>query len=365
MFCQVVHYDYIASSLTCQGVDNSIPTGQNSGMWSEVIHCINEKQRFIITTHVNPDLDALGSELALDEYLRSLGKDVSILNSDSTPHAFRFADPQRRLQTFSPSRHQGKIQQADVVFVLDASGGWDRVGRIGDVLAAAANRPQGGVTVICVDHHPDPVDFAHLAVVNTDAAASAELVFDLITQAGGAITSSIARSLYLAILTDTGSFRYPKTSPQTHRIAARLIEGGADPMQLYKQVYERQALSFVRLKGHVLTSLQVEAGGQLVWCALDQATLKAYGVAPADMDGFPGLGMQIGGVRVSVLCVEMPRRRVKISLRSDGSVAINGLAIQLGGGGHPSAAGALVEGELAEVTAQVVAAAEVLLAAEE
>jgi phosphoesterase RecJ-like protein len=334
-------------------------------MWSKVIHFVKEKQRFIITTHVNPDLDALGSELALDEYLRSLDKDVSILNSDSTPHAFRFADPQRRLRTFSPSRHQGKIQQAEVIFVLDASGGWDRVGRIGDVLAASANQPQGGVTVICVDHHPDPVDFAHLAVVNTDAAATAELVFDLITQAGGDITPSIARSLYLAILTDTGSFRYPKTSPQTHRIAARLIEEGADPMQLYKQVYERQSLSSVRLKGHVLNSLQVEAGGQMVWYALDQATLKAYGVAPADLDGFPGLGMQIGGVRVSVLCVEMPRRRVKISLRSDGNVAINGLATRLGGGGHPSAAGALVEGDLAEVTAQVVAAVEVLLAAEE
>jgi phosphoesterase RecJ-like protein len=333
-------------------------------MWPEVIHIINEKQRFIITTHVNPDLDALGSELALDEYLRSLGKDVSVLNSDSTPRAFRFTDPQRRLWTFSPSRHQGTIQQADVIFVLDASGGWDRVGRIGDALAAIANRPQGGATVICVDHHPDPVDFAHLAVVNTDAAATAELVFDLITQAGGDITPSIARSLYLAILTDTGSFRYPKTSPQTHRIAARLIEAGADPMHLYKQVYEQQPLRYVHLKGHALNSLQVEAGGQVAWCALDQATLKAYGVAPADLDGFPGLGMQIGGVRVSVLCVEMPRGRVKISLRSDGNVAINGLAIQLGGGGHPSAAGALVEGDLREVTSRVVAAVAALLAAE-
>ncbi len=333
-------------------------------MWFEIIQVINEKQHFIITTHVNPDLDALGSELALDEYLRSLGKDVSILNSDSPPRAFRFADPRHRLRTFSPSRHQGKIQQANVIFVLDASGGWGRVGRIGDALAAAANKPQLGVTVICIDHHPDSVDFANLAVVNTDAAATAELIFDLITQAGGAITPSIAKSLYLAILTDTGSFRYPKTSPQTHRIAARLIEAGAAPMQLYKQVYEQQPLSFVRLKGHALDSLQVGADGQLVWCALDQATLKAYGVAPADLDGFPGLGMQIGGVRVSVLCVEMPRRRVKISLRSDGNVVINGLATQLGGGGHPSAAGAVVDGDLWEVTARVVTAVEALLAKE-
>lgn len=332
-------------------------------MWSEVIRLINERQRFILTTHANPDLDALGSELALDEYLRWLGKEVSILNSDARPSQFRFADPERRLQTFSPGRHRHKIEQAQVIFVLDTSGGWERVGRIGAALAARANTPQDRATVICIDHHPDPVDFAHLAVVDVDAAATAELVFALITQAGGRLTPSIARWLYLAILTDTGSFRYPKTSLQTHRIAARLIEAGADPVQLYNQVYEQYPLGLVRLKGHVLNSLQVGAQGQMAWYALDRATLKAYGVSQADLDGFPGLGMQIRGVRVSLLCVEMTRGRVKVSLRSDGSLPINGLAVQMGGGGHPSAAGATVPGDLAEVTARVVADVEAMLKA--
>ncbi len=209
--------------------------------------------------------------------------------------------------------------------------------------------------MICIDHHPDPIGFAHLSVVSPDAAATAELIFDLITQCGGTLTPSISRWLYLAILTDTGSFRFPKTSLQTHRIAASLIEAGADPMHLYKQVYEQYPLELVRLKGHVLNSLRVEGGGQLAWCALDQDTLKAYGVKSADLDGFPGLGMQIGGVRVSLLCVETPKGRIKVSLRSDGSVAVNQVAAQLGGGGHPSAAGATVDGDLAQVTADIVA----------
>jgi phosphoesterase RecJ-like protein len=324
-------------------------------MWSNIIHLVNEKQRFILTAHANPDLDALGSEIALDEYLRSLGKEVWILNSDSAPDAFRFIDPDCRLRTFSPNRHREKIREAEVIFVLDASGGWDRVGRIGKHLAAAQ------ATVVCIDHHPASVDFAHLAVVDTNAAATGELIFDLITQAGGAITPTMARVLYLAILTDTGSFRYPNTSPETHRIVARLIEAGADPTHLYKQVYEQYPLERVRLKGYVLNSLQAGADGQVVWCALDQATLKAYGVPPADLDGFPGLGMQIGGVRVSVLCVEMPKGRVKVSLRSDGSVAVNDLAAELGGGGHLSAAGATVQGDLAQVTARVVASVEALV----
>jgi phosphoesterase RecJ-like protein len=337
-------------------------------MWSEVYRVITERQRFIITTHTNPDLDALGSELALDEYLRSLGKEVWILNSDSVPRSLRFVDPERRLRTFSPARHQGTIEQAEVIFILDASGGWERVGRIGQALAARvehpqdrARRPQDGATVICIDHHPDPVGFAHLSVVSPEAAATAELIFDLITESGGALTPSISRWLYLAILTDTGSFRFPKTSLQTHRIAACLIEAGADPMQLYKQVYEQYPLGLVRLKGHVLNSLQVEGGGQLAWCALDQDTLKAYGVKSADLDGFPGLGMQIGGVRVSLLCVETPKGRVKVSLRSDGSVAVNQLAAQWGGGGHPSAAGAMLDGDLAQVTAKLVADVTTLL----
>lgn len=324
-------------------------------MWSDVHHVITERQHFIITTHTNPDLDALGSELALDEYLRSLGKEVSILNSDSLPRALRFIDPERRVCTFSPARHQGKIDQTETIFVLDASGGWERVGRIGQALAARAQHPRDGATVICIDHHPDPIDFAHLSIVSPDAAATAELIFDLITQSGGTLTPSISRWLYLAILTDTGSFRFPKTSLRTHRIAASLIEAGADPMHLYKQVYEQYPLELVRLKGHVLNSLRVEGGGQLAWCALDQDTLKAYGVKSAELDGFPGLGMQIGGVRVSLLCVETSKGRIKVSLRSDGSVAVNQVAAQLGGGGHPSAAGATVDGDLAQVTANLVA----------
>ncbi len=330
-------------------------------MWSKIMRAINAKQRFILTTHTNPDLDALGSELALDEYLRSLGKEVWILNSDAVPRIFRFVDPERRLQTFSSDRHREEVERAEVIMVVDASGGWERVGRIGDALAATANRPQDAATVICIDHHPDPVNFAHLTAVNADAAATAELVFELITQSGGSLTPSTARWLYLGILTDTGSFRYPKTNLQTHRIAASLIEAGADPMRLYKQVYEQYPLELVRLKGHVLNSIQVAEKGQIAWYALDKATLKAYGISAADLDGFAALGMQIGSVRVNLLCVEMPKGRVKISLRSDGSVAVNGLATQLGGGGHPSAAGATVEGDLAQVTVRVIAQVKGLL----
>jgi phosphoesterase RecJ-like protein len=328
-------------------------------MWSEIAQVIHQKQRFIITTHTNPDLDGLGAELALEEQLRSLHKDAVILNSDPIPRGFRSFDPRRRLRVFSASRHQKTIERAEVILVLDASGGWERVGRLSEPLSARAGQP--GVVSVCIDHHPDPADFVDLAVVDPGAAATAELIFDLIHALDGALTPSIAGWLYLGILTDTGSFRYPKTSRRTHEIAGRLIEAGADPLHLYKQVYEQYPLRLVRLKGHVLNSLCLAAGGQLAWCALDRATLRSYGVRSSELDGFPGLAMQIGGVRVSLLCVEISRGRVKASLRSDGSVAVNELAARWGGGGHPSAAGAIIEGKLDEVTQQLASSVEALL----
>ena len=324
-------------------------------MFVDIIKKIENCQRFIVTAHARPDLDAIGSELALDEYLRQRDKDCLILNSDPIPSAHRFIDPQRRVRTFSPTRHRSVIDRAEVIFALDVSGGWKRTGRVGEALAGASAQ------VVRIDHHPDDQAFGDLMAVDLDAAATGELIYELLVQAGGQITESIARALYVAILTDTGSFRYPKTSPRTHRIAASLLAAGADPTRLYKQVYEQYSLQWVRLKGYVLNSLKTNSDGSIVWCTLSQETLREYNIDTSDLDGFPGLGMMVGGARVSVLCVELPKGQVKISLRSDGSVAINALAAEWDGGGHPSAAGAKLPGPLDEATEMVVSRVEALV----
>jgi phosphoesterase RecJ-like protein len=326
-------------------------------MWAEIIRLIHQHQRFLITAHTNPDLDAIGSELALEEYLAGLGKHVLIVNSDAMPRAYRQVDPQRRAHVYSPRRHADAVRQAEIIFTLDVSGGWQRIGRVGQVLAATQAR------VVRIDHHPDPTEIAHLEAVDTGAAATAELIFDLFMQAGASISITMARWLYLAILTDTGSFHYPKTSSRTHQIVSRLIEAGADPAQLYRVAYEAYPLNRTRLKGHVLESLQVTAGGRVAWCALDQATMEAYGASIADLDGFAGLGLEVSGVQASALCVATSKGEVKVSLRSDGSFAVNDLAAEWGGGGHPSAAGATLKGELGQVTGQVLNRVEALVRA--
>ncbi len=318
-------------------------------MWQKLIPIFLNNKTFVLTSHVNPDCDALGSELALAEHLHNLGKQVSIINSDAVPAAYQFLDPKRKIRRYASKRHAAIIKKAQVIVVLDASGGWSRLGLVGEALA------QAGAQKICIDHHPDATDFVDAAVVNTDAAATGELIFDLIQQMNGSISPLMAQALYAAIVTDTGSFRFPKTSPQTHTITAQLLAHGADPLHIYTQVYQQNSLGAIRLRGQVMESIQTTCKGQVAYYGLTQATLKKYGVNTSELDGFASLGQLVGGVRVTLFCAEASKGRIKISLRSDGSVAINDIAQALGGGGHPSAAGALVEGELEAVTAQVLA----------
>jgi phosphoesterase RecJ-like protein len=316
---------------------------------------IEQQHKFIITSHVNPDCDALGSELALAEHLGQLGKEVTILNSDPVPTFYRFLDPKRHIRKYSQAKHSRLIEQAEVIFVVDASGGWQRTGPVGQALA------QARACKICIDHHPDAADFVDIALIDIEAAATAELIFELVLTMGGSISSLMAQALYAAIITDTGNFRFPKTSSRTHRITAELLATGVDPMHIYRQIYEQYPLARIRLKGHVMSLIQTAAAGQIAYYSLDQATLKKYGVKSSALDGFASLGQEIGGVRVTIFCLETSKSKVKLSLRSDGSLPINSIAAAYEGGGHPSAAGATISGSLPEIMQAVLTKAKDLL----
>ncbi len=324
-------------------------------LWHKIIPVIKNNNTFVLTSHINPDCDALGSELALAEYLSGLGKKVAIINSDPAPAVYRFLDPQSKIKRYSPKKHASVIQTADVIIVLDASGNWKRVGPVGQTLK------QAQAVKLCIDHHPDATDFVDLAVIDTEASATGELIYDLALTMGGTVSKHMAQALYAAVVTDTGSFRFPKTSPQTHRITAELLAAGADPLYIYSQIYEQYTAGCIRLKGRVMESIKTTGGGQIAYYGLTQSALKSYGVKSSELDGFAGLGQQIEGVRIVIFCQEVPKNRVKISLRSNGTVAINQIAVAYKGGGHPSAAGAIVSGKLDEVMAEVIEKAKALL----
>ena len=332
---------------------------EHKELWQRIISVIESHQHFLLTSHINPDGDALGSELALAEYLESLGKKVTIINSDPVPAIYQFLDRERKIRRFSPKRHASLIARIEVIIVLDASGGWSRIGSIGPMLE------QSQAIKLCIDHHPDWHPFADITVIDTEAAATGELIYSLIRTMGGVITKDIAEFLYAAILTDTGSFRFPKTRPQTHCITAELIATGADPLYMYRQIYERNSLGLIRLKGYVMGSIKTAAGGQVAYYSLSQKTMDEYKVRSTELDGVASLGQQIDNVRVSIFCLETANGQVKVSLRSDGTVAVNQIAIQYGGGGHASAAGAIIAGQLEPVTHELVARIVALLARKE
>lgn len=311
-------------------------------MWHEVAALIQQHERFVLTSHVNPDGDGLGSELALASFLKQLGKEVAIINNDPTPEALEFLDPQGCVRVFHPDRDRATLSSAEVIFVLDTAEGWARLGQLGEVAQDLEAQ------VICLDHHPDDGAFADLAILDTSAGASAELVYELIEFMDGRLTFDMALSLYVAIVTDTGSFRFGKTSPRTHRIAARLLEAGVIPHQVFSQLYEQRSLGHLHLQSQLLANLTLAMGGRLAWSKVSHETLLRYGVDRRDITHLVDLGLSVAGVEISLLFSETHNGKVRLNLRSKGRLAVNDIAQRFGGGGHPFAAGAQVDGPLEE-----------------
>ena len=310
---------------------------------------IQRNQNFILTTHVNPDGDGLGSQVALARYLRSPAggrKTVHLLNSSPVPPNYAFLDPNREIEVFDATRHGDVVRDAQVIFILDISD-WERLRELGKVARTAPIRK------VCVDHHPSEQPLGDIAVIHSEASATGELIYELLTHLGAALDQKMAEALYTAIMTDTGSFRFSNTNPRAHEIVARLIEAGAAPQPIYQRVYESQSREKVRLFAKALDKLNFEAGGELAWFALPQTLLRECGAQPRDTEGFADYPRSIDGVEVSLMFLETENGRVKVSFRSKGRHVINGLANRFGGGGHPYAAGALMDGPLGKAIASV------------
>jgi phosphoesterase RecJ-like protein len=307
-------------------------------------------QRVCLTTHVNPDGDGLGSEVGLLHMLRARGVDAFITNPSPTPGRFDFlfAD----LPGADRSAEAVKeLRRADLIVVLDISD----VGRLG-MLSTTVK--ESGVPVACIDHH---VSAGHLPegprYVNPDASATGELVFEIAQANNWPLGISAARALYVAILTDTGAFRFSNTRPHVLRVAASLLEVGIDPEQIYLEVYANAPEGRARLLAESLQTLVVEPEHGLAWVTVPPGALERLNVSSDDLDGIVEFPRSIVGVRMALLFREIAAGRVKVSLRSVGAVDVAAFAKPFGGGGHTKAAGLSLEGSLSEVQARVLVAA--------
>ncbi len=308
-----------------------------------------DRRTFVLSTHINPDADGIGSELALGSFLEQRGKQVTILNHSETPDNLLFLDPERRVLQFDPAKHKRLIQDADAIVILDTN----HPDRLANVKTPVM---ESKAVKVCIDHHLEPAEFADLYILDEPSTATGEIVYKLITSIDdAALTPHIAQLLYAAIMTDTGSFRYPKTDADMHRIIAHLIERGADPVVIYQSLYEQGPPGRVRLLGRTLASLEMAHDDRVAWFTITRRMFTETGTTEADADAFVPYTLTIRGVQIGLMFTELPDDLVKVSFRAKGNIWVNKLAREFGGNGHQHAAGARIPGgRLPDIVQRVV-----------
>ncbi len=301
-------------------------------------------KRIVITTHVNPDADALGSSLGLAGYLLRIGHQVCVVTPTDYPDFLRWMDGEDDVIVFEGNEDKAayQVENADLIFCLDFSA-LSRIGKLGELVGDAE------ADKVLIDHHLNPETFAKYVLWSTEAAATAELVYDLIEMLDDTdkITKHIAEALYAGIMTDTGNFRHSNTTPHVHQIVASLMELGADSSKVSHLVYDSNSFDRMRLLGFALSErlFKIE-DSTVVYFYLSLEDKKNFNYQQGDSEGLVNYGLGIKGVNVSAIFIE-DKDKVKISFRSWGDIPVNELARKyFCGGGHKNAAGGMSTDDL-------------------
>ena len=304
-------------------------------MLIEILEEIKRNKTFLITTHENPDGDAVGSSLALANYLRNLGKDVTIHFCDSVPDVYAFLPLADRVLEYVPER------KFDVCFVLD----------VGEFKRAGAHIMSSNSRIgkfINIDHHLNCDNFGALNLVDPQACATGALIYRIIKAAGDEIDYAVAVCIYTAVITDTGSFRYSNANPEAFAIAGEMVAKGVNAWDLAELLYESQPRQRLELLALSLATLYISPRGDFASITVTQEMYDRTGATAELTDGFVNYPRSIGGVEVAVFFREIKPFLYKVGFRSKGKVDVSALAAVFGGGGHHNAAGCTMECTLEE-----------------
>jgi phosphoesterase RecJ-like protein len=306
-------------------------------MLSEVLRHIEQRNRFLLTSHARPDGDAIGSALACCQILRAMGKDADVVLHDGVPRIYQ------------PLPFADKVVQADRV-----NGTYDAA-IVLECDSVQRTRLQGleDRFLISIDHHVSGRPFAQVNWIDPSAVATAEMVYRLAREAGVTISPEIATCLYTGVLTDTGSFMFQGTNEHTFALARELVLAGADPARCARNVYFGHSTAKMRLLGAALSNLQRE--GALAWIWVTQEQMEQAHAKEEDCEGLVNYALSIQDVEVAAFFRELPGGRYRVSLRSKGKLNVATVAESFGGGGHECASGCSVEGPLADAVAAVLA----------
>jgi bifunctional oligoribonuclease and PAP phosphatase NrnA len=304
-------------------------------MLQDVLHHIEQRNRFVLTSHARPDGDAVGSALACCQILRGMGKQADVVLHDGVPRIYRslpFAD-----QVLQADRIEGNY---DAAIILEC----DSIHRTR--LEGLENR-----FLISIDHHLSGRPFAHVNWIDPQAVATGEMVFRLAREAATPFSPEMATCLYTALMTDTGSFMFQGTNEHTFALARELVLAGADPSYCARSIYFAHSVAKMRLLGEALRNLNTLAG--IGWTWVTQEQMERCGAIEEDCEGLVNYVLSIGEVEVAALFREIPDGRFRVSLRSKGALDVARVAERFGGGGHECASGCSVDGPLPQALSQI------------
>ncbi len=317
--------------------------------WEPLRPILADNRRFVLSSHVRPDADAVGSELGMAALLEGLGKEVRIVNPSHLPANLLFLDPAKRIKKIGDGMTADETLDCDVHMILDTSA-WGQLTELAPIVKHTKAKK------VLIDHHVSSDDLGALVFKDTTAEATGTLLFQLYRFLNQPITPAGANALFCAIATDTGWFRFPSTNANTLRIAGDLIDAGVNPNVLFQHLYEHTTLARTKLAGRVLSSVKLECDGQIGYLSATQQDFTETGGVPADLEDLVNECLKIEGTRAAFIVVEQQTKSVKISLRSRVGLNVAAVAEQFGGGGHKQAAGAILPAPMPTAIAQVLAA---------
>jgi len=297
---------------------------------AQVADAIRQRQRFVVTSHARPDGDAVGSSLAMAYALRQLGKDVRVVSRDAPPPPLLVFPGVPEIEIVNEIG-----DAADAVIVMEC----------GDVKRPGIEGVEGGY-VINIDHHPGNLLYGALNWMDLSAAACGEMVFDLVSELGVPLTYEIALHVYIAILTDTGSFHYSNITPRTFDICRLCMEAGVSPPAVARSIFDANNLGRLKLFGAVLNRMHLDPTGRIATLSVDKQLTHDCGGTYEDTEGLINLPLTVKEILAVVFFKEIGPADWRVSMRSKGNIDINAIAKEFGGGGHKNASGCSANGDL-------------------
>ncbi|PHR93938.1 MAG: phosphoesterase [Blastopirellula sp.] len=316
--------------------------------WTRLREVIGKYENFLLTSHIRPDCDALGSELGMAAVLRALGKKVTIVNASETPIHVAFMDPDNEIKVLGQHITAEEIhQQFDALMIVDTSA-WIQLGDMADVFREST------AAKIVLDHHVSEDELDAEVFKDATCEATGRLVYEAAKQFDVELSPQTALQLFTAIATDTGWFRFDSSTSGTYRAIADLMDAGAVPNEIYAELYEQEKLERTLLRGRILASVKLAVDGRLVYSRITKQDFEETGAAASDTEDAINKTMAIAGTEVGLLFIELPGADgIKVSFRSSGGQDVSAIAGNFGGGGHKAASGATIKSSLEDAIAKV------------